>query len=235
MTSKAEMRDQPKRHSAAQAALALSGAVNTSRSVAAWFRPRGALGLSGLFSPLGIVAVDVHAPRTRPVRLPALLRSTDVTPLHRYYEGSDSYAGLAPTQVSLLHAHHHRQRSVPNHPARPCRRFHTLPSARQVSGGGREDSRRRAARPSLHAGFRLRHSLAGSPATPGRIGFVILRTTNTPNRCSPPRLAAAQLRPASGLSVNQEGTYTPRIVCARRRTSAAFPAAKKGSKMLGPP
>ena len=149
MTTKAEMRDQPKRHSAAPAALALSGAVNTGRSVTAWFRPR-----------------------VEPSVSPAYLA--------HWKKGS----GLR-------------------------RRERGLPAARRPPISPRRS--------------RLRHFPAGSPTTPGRIGFVILRTTSTPNRCSPPRLAATQLRPASGLSVNQEGNSTPQIVCARRRTGRDLP------------
>jgi hypothetical protein len=58
MTTKAEMRDQPQRHSTAKAALTPSGAVNIGRSGAAWFRPQVVPSAStaylahGAFSPL---------------------------------------------------------------------------------------------------------------------------------------------------------------------------------------
>jgi len=153
MTTKAEMRDQPKRHSAAPAALALSGAVNTGRSVTAWFRPR-----------------------VEPSVSPAYLAHWALTPLQSTRRGRDPSAFLPTFAPQTLLRFIATMRTLTPAPLSPRRRspcFTRTPSspafrpqppraplpplshaplARQVSGGGREDSRRHAARPSLHAG-----------------------------------------------------------------------------------
>jgi hypothetical protein len=103
------------------------------------------------------------------------LRSTPVTELHRYYGRSDSCAAgssallsmntvLSPAQVSLIHASSLSDHSVSNHLMDPCRRFRTLPFSPTA----------------FRFWFRLRHCYAGSPITPGRIEFVILRTGRSP-------------------------------------------------------
>ena len=105
------------------------------------------------------------------------LRSTPVTELHRYYGHSDSCsAGSsrplpmslvcdAPRQVSLIHAPSRHDHSVSKHPTWHSHRFNTLPISATASRTRRS---------------RLRHWLAGSPHTPGRIEFVILRTDRSP-------------------------------------------------------
>ena len=72
--------------------------------------------------------------------------------------------GLFATQVSPLHVHALCDHSVSNHLATPCHRFITLPIS--VTG--------------FPCGSGLRHSLAGSSESPGRIEFVILRTGHSP-------------------------------------------------------
>ena len=127
------------------------------------------------------------------------LRSTPVTEFQRYYGHSDSYfqkslEGLstmlqryyghsdscpagssrhlpmslvcdAPRQVSLIHAQCHHDHSVSKHPTWRSHRFDTLPLSATACRTRRS---------------RLRHWLAGSPHTPGRIEFVILRTDRSP-------------------------------------------------------
>jgi hypothetical protein len=103
------------------------------------------------------------------------LRSTPITELHCYYGRSDSCllrlfgtcsmnSDSFHKQVSLIHASGLPEHSVSKHLASPCRRFLTLP----LSSTG------------LRLRSRLRHSLAGSPHTPGPIEFVILRTARSP-------------------------------------------------------
>src|SRR6266508_3239897 len=105
------------------------------------------------------------------------LRSTPVTELHRYYGRSDSCAAgssallsmntvLSLAQVSLIHASSLSDHSVSNHLMDPCHRFRTLPLSPTA----------------FRFRFRLRHCYAGSPITPGRIEFVILRTGLSPLR-----------------------------------------------------
>jgi hypothetical protein len=78
----------------------------------------------------------------------------------------------ATGQVSLIHVHGLPDHSVSNHLAHPRRRFNTLPlSAAGLPPSGRS---------------RLRPSPAGSPDTPGRIEFVILRTGRSPPVASHP-------------------------------------------------
>ena len=105
------------------------------------------------------------------------LRSRPITALLRYYgrsdsclPGSSSASGRMNTvsrrrQVSLIH--------VPGLPIIPS------PTTRCAPGTAfpRYPSARRA---SLISRSGLRHSLAGSPVTPGRIEFVILRTDLSP-------------------------------------------------------
>jgi hypothetical protein len=103
------------------------------------------------------------------------LRSTPVTELHCYYGRSDSCSlrffgtwsmnsGSFSEQVSLIHARSLADHSVSNHLMDPCRRFRTLPLSSTA----------------FRFRFRLRHCYAGSPITPGRIEFVILRTGRSP-------------------------------------------------------
>ena len=103
------------------------------------------------------------------------LRSTPITELRRYYGRSDSYSlrffgtwsmnsGSFSEQVSLIHAHSLSDHSVSNHLMDRCRRFHTLPFSSTA----------------FRFRSRLRLWSAGSPITPGRIEFVILRTGRSP-------------------------------------------------------
>jgi hypothetical protein len=77
---------------------------------------------------------------------------------------SSMNSGSFSKQVSLIHASRLPDHSVSNHLMDPCCRFITLPLSATVS-------RFRS---------RLRHRFAGSPITPGRIEFVILRTGRSP-------------------------------------------------------
>ena len=77
---------------------------------------------------------------------------------------SSMNSGSFSEQVSLIHASGLLDHSVSNHLMRHCRRFHTLPFSSTAS-------RFRS---------RLRPCIAGSPITPGRIEFVILRTGRSP-------------------------------------------------------
>lgn len=104
------------------------------------------------------------------------LRSGPITGFHRYYGHSDSSeagssvslhmnsVSLSP-EVSLIHAQSLRDHSVSNHPTWLGHRFDTLPFSVTAFRARRS---------------RLRHWLAGSPHTPGRIEFVILRTDRSP-------------------------------------------------------
>jgi hypothetical protein len=77
---------------------------------------------------------------------------------------SSMNSGSFSEQLSLIHASGLLDHSVSNHLMRHCRRFHTLPFSSTAS-------RFRS---------RLRPCIAGSPITPGRIEFVILRTGRSP-------------------------------------------------------
>ncbi len=66
-------------------------------------------------------------PKGSRFHLPASLRSTPITALLRYYEGSDSCTALSTAQVSLLHVHSLLDHSISNHPVPSYRRFRTLP------------------------------------------------------------------------------------------------------------
>ncbi len=74
--------------------------------------------------------------------------------------------------------------------------FSRYPSSRRASG------RRRS---------RLRHSMAGSPDTLGRIGFRYPTDWSFTSCCSPPRLTATQLQSVTGCSVDLERTRTSPI------------------------
>jgi len=77
-------------------------------------------------------------------------------------------------QVSPIHASGLPDHSVSNHLMDPCSRFRTLPLSATA----------------FPFRFRLRHCYAGSPISPGRIEFVILRTGRSP----PAALHHASLR-----------------------------------------
>ena len=67
-------------------------------------------------------------------------------------------------------------------------------------------------------GSRLRHRIAGSPNTPGRNGFVILRTGRSPPVALHPASRRRSYSRLQVCSVILERTYTSLIKCARRRT-----------------
>jgi hypothetical protein len=119
------------------------------------------------------------------IHLPALLHSTPVTELHRYYERSDSCSlgssGLPSMnsvsfseQVSLIYARRLPDHSLSNHLTPRCRRFLTLPLSSTA----------------FPCRSRLRLRVAGSSFAPGRIEFVILGTGRSP----PAALHHASLR-----------------------------------------
>ena len=148
------------------------------------------------------------------------LRSTPVTELQRYYGRSDSCAAGssrrlpmslvcdAPPQVSLIHAPSPYDHSVSTHPTWRSRRFDTLPLSATASRTRRS---------------RLRHWLAGSPHTSGRIEFVILRTDRSPPAAPHPAsrtdAVAVGYRPES---VYLKRTFTSLTLRAFRRTSPAI-------------
>ena len=79
--------------------------------------------------------VYCHRPPLRPLHLPASLDSTGITPLHRYYGGSDFCMAAkswprCSMQISSLTVSGLRDRSVTNHPTASRHRFDTLPFQR---------------------------------------------------------------------------------------------------------
>ena len=140
------------------------------------------------------------------------LRSTPVTEFQRYYGHSDSCpAGSsrpvpmslvcdAPRQVSLIHAQCHHDHSVSKHPTWRSHRFDTLPLSATAFRTRRS---------------RLRHWLAGSPHTSGRIEFVILRTDRSPpaaphpasRRRSCSRLQAGELMPEEDFHLSDSARF----------------------------
>ena len=183
------------------------------------FQPRLRVAFSGWFSPRG------HSIRRLRCRVPVAhkstflrtLRSTPVTEFQRYYGRSDSCAAGSsrqlpmslvchvPTQVSLIHAQSLHDHSVSKHPTWHSHRFHTLPLSATAFRFRRS---------------RLRHWLAGSPHTSGRIEFVILRTDRSPPAAPHPAsrtdAVAVGYRPES---VYLERTFTSLTLRAFRRTS----------------
>ena len=98
--------------------------------------------------------------------------------------------------------------SISNHLTLPCRSFHTLP----VSSTG-----------SLYWGRGFTVPLAGSPVTPGRIEFVILRTGRSPPVASHPasrRRSYLQLQ--AWIAFGLKRTCTSLTLCPRGRTSGDF-------------
>ena len=143
------------------------------------FQLRLRLAFSGLFSPCG------HSIRRWWCCVPVLHESTFLCPfaplpLRSFHATMDTLTPVrlarrghwpmsrvceAPTQVSLLHAQSLHDHSVSNHPTWRSHRFNTLPLSVTAFRFRRS---------------RLRHWLAGSPHTSGRIEFVILRTDRSP-------------------------------------------------------
>ena len=155
-------------------------------------------------------------PSIRPSRihLPAPLRSTGITPRHRYYGCSDSCptGSSAPQvhehrpcagQVSLLHAHIRPDHSVSTHLALRRRGFITLPissaalpplpSLRQVKASPFGSRLAGRARP-----YRVRH--------PTDWSFT--------SCCSPPRLTATQLQSVTGRRTYARRGLAPLCMCA---------------------
>jgi hypothetical protein len=154
------------------------------------------------------------------IHLPAPLCSISVTRLLRSYGCSDSCSarlfgtismnsGSFSEQVSLIHASGLLDHSVSNHLMRHCRRFHTLPLSSTAS-------RFRS---------RLRPCIAGSPITPGRIEFVILRTGRSPPaaphhaslRRSCIRLQAGECLPEEDLHLSDHLRFQAHDATALRR------------------
>jgi hypothetical protein len=106
-------------------------------------------------------------------------------------------------QVSLIYASDLADHSVSNHLMDRCHRFHTLPFSSTA----------------FRFRSRLRLRMAGSPIAPGRIEFVILRTSRSPpaDRCV---AVAFGYRPES---VCLERTFTSPTTCAFRRTIPSLP------------
>ena len=131
------------------------------------------------------------------IHLPASLGSTPITALHRYYGGSDSCTplsmrtGLPASRTTFL--------TIPS-PTTWCSPVVALSRYPQLDRSPCCFSA--AHRLTSQHGSRLRHSLAGSPESPGRIGFVILRTGRSPPVALHP---ASRRRSYSRL---QAGAYT---------------------------
>ena len=177
---------------------------------------------SGLSSPRGHSMCQLRCcvPVVHESTFLCSLRSTPVTEFQRYYGHSDSCsAGSsrpapmslvcdAPRQVSLIHAQCHYDHSVSKHPTWRSHRFDTLPLSATACRTRRS---------------RLRHWLAGSPHTPGRIEFVSLRTDRSPPAAPHPAsrsdAVAVGYRPES---VCLKRTFTSQTLRAFRRTSPAF-------------
>jgi len=117
------------------------------------------------------------------IHLPTPLRSTPITALPRYYEGSDFPRVSSHRGISPIHNTQTSDRSVSNHPRGHLGRFliTLFPSAPGLSL--RTVSRLRP------PGLGLHLSLAGSPTLEGRIEFlsygpvVHLQLLSTPHRC----------------------------------------------------
>jgi hypothetical protein len=71
---------------------------------------------------------------------------------------------------------------------------------------------------------RLRHYHAGSSDAPGRIGFVILRTSRSPPVAPHPASRRRSYIRLRARDAGPKGTCTPLIVCAHGRTWSGHPA-----------
>jgi hypothetical protein len=119
-------------------------------------------------------------------------------------------SGSFSKQVSLIHASSLPDHSVSNHLMHPCRGFRTLPLSPTA----------------FRFRFRLRHCYAGSPITPGRIEFVILRTGRSPpaalhpasRRRSCSRLQAGERMPEEDFHLSERARFQARV-----RKGSAFP------------
>ena len=112
------------------------------------------------------------------------LRSTDITPLPRYYGRSDSCPTLSTGQVSLPHLPSLPNHSAPNHLTHPQLRFDTLP----LSSLSFPLPKRVWASP-------LNRRLADH-ARPYRVRYPT--DWSFTSCCSPPRLSATQLQSVTG-------------------------------------
>ena len=159
-------------------------------------RPSPAVSAHKAISP-----VSFRVDRTSRLHLPAPLRSPGITRLHRYYGCSDSCAEARPrgllaeggtwnpfsscaAQVSSLHVFH------------PSRAFRLQPPSCPPMIALTPTFSASWASCSHRSGLRL--SLAGSPVSMAESSLLSLRTTPFAFHCSPPRLAATQLRSATG-------------------------------------
>src|SRR6202048_5360993 len=112
-------------------------------------------------------------------------------------------SGSFSEQVSLIHASSLSDHSVSNHLMHPCRLLRTLPLSPTAS----------------RFRFRLRHCYAGSPITPGRIEFVILRTGRSPptalhftsRRRSCSRLQAGERIPEQAFHLSDHSRFQAHI------------------------
>ena len=130
------------------------------------------------------------------VHLPTLLRSTSVKTLLRSYEGSDSRHSLQRAAgYPRLHTHELLLSFCLQPPVvSPCPLSSAHSSFAFWACLWSAVSRLRA---SDSLGFAT--SPAGSPTTTGRIEFLSYGPTDSPLRCSPPRLTTTQLRAAFNL------------------------------------
>jgi len=133
--------------------LSLTPAAGANHRPKGQLRPRR-LPPDRLFSPKALLPAGLTgASPTASTFLPALC-SPGVTPLHRYYGGSDSCPALPAAQVSLLHAHHQLRPFRPQPPAGPSRQLDcSIVQLRESPSG-----------------FRLHHDIAGSPIRPAETG-----------------------------------------------------------------
>ena len=126
------------------------------------------------------------------------LRSTDITPLHRYYGRSDSSPTLAVGRGLPAYRTRPSRHSAPNHLMRPAR---GIASVVRRAGNARHG---------------LRHWLAGSPSHPAESGSsscglaVHLRLLSTPPRGDAVTFGyeAERLRPRSGLPPPGSNAFT---------------------------
>jgi hypothetical protein len=157
-----------------------------------WFRGELLRSISELFSRMALTPVCFQAASLDTSTFLPALRSTGVTPLHRYYGGSDSCPALHAAQVSLLHAPCPLRRSAPNHLALPCRGFARCilcsPADSCTPGSGR-----------------LRPSYGDSPnyARPNRVRHPA--DQRLASGCSPPHLRMTQLPSATGPAASRPG------------------------------
>ena len=174
--------------------------------------------------------------QTSRLHLPAPLRSAGITRLQRYYECSDSYAWMcvwltqpgthplqSAAQVSSLHVPH-----LPGSPSPTTSPPPPIALAPVLSASWASRLSRVWASPFHPTGQARGQATARQSARPNRVCL----PTDCPFafRCSPPHLAATQLRSATGRKqVLLKRTCTAPMWHARERTMAgSSPAMTKG-------